>query len=173
MKVVLLQDIKGTGKKGDVKEVSDGYARNFLFPKKLAREVTASVMNELTNKKNAEDHKRQLELLQAEKIKSEIDGEAFTVKAKSGAGDRLFGSVTTKEIAASIEEKTGHAIDRRKILLDRDIKQYGKYEVSVKIYSGITRLMKVIITSFCKKERTLRSKKHPIHPIILFWTKLA
>lgn len=145
MKVVLLQDIKGTGKKGDVKEVSDGYARNFLFPKKLAQEVTASVMNELTNKKSAEDHRKQLELEQAKEVKNGIDGKEFIVKAKSGAGDRLFGSVTTKEIASSIEEKTGYAIDRRKIALEKDIKQYGKYEVTVKIHSGITANIIVVV----------------------------
>lgn len=145
MKVVLLQDIKGNGKKGDVKEVSDGYARNFLFPRKLAREVTASVMNELTNKKSAEEHKKQLEWEQAEKIKSDIDGKKFVIKAKSGAGDRLFGSVTTKEIALVIEEETGYSIDRRKIALDRDIKQYGKYEVVLKIHSGISAGITVVV----------------------------
>ncbi len=145
MKVVLLEDVKGTGKKGDVKEVSDGFARNFLFPKKLAQEVNASVINELTNKKSAEDHKKKLELVEAESVKEKIDGKSYSIKAKSGAGGRLFGSVTTKEIASAIKEQSGCDVDRRKIQLDTDIKQHGSYEVTVKIYSGVQAILTIVV----------------------------
>jgi large subunit ribosomal protein L9 len=145
MKVVLLKDIKGTGKKGDVAEVSDGYARNYLFPRKLAQEVTASVMNEITNKRNAEQHKKQLELDDANRIRDEINGKEFVIKAKSGTGDRLFGSVTAKEIAVAIAEKTGNDVDRRKIQLEKEIKHFGRYEVSIKIYSGVTADVVVVV----------------------------
>jgi len=145
MKVVLLEDIKGTGKKGDVKDVSDGYARNYLFPKKLARQVTASVINELEGKKKAEEHRRKAETEQAEQQKKLIDGEFFIIKAKSGSGGRLFGSVTTKEIATSIFNKTGCEIDRRRIILDADIKQYGNYDITVKIHSGVSAVITIVV----------------------------
>ena len=145
MRVVLLEDIKGTGKKGDVKEVSDGYARNYLLPKKLARQMTASVVNEITNRKNAEDHKRKVELEQANRDKEAIDGRAFVVKAKSGSGGRLFGSVTTKEISAVIKQETGCDIDRRRISLDTDIKQYGSYEVAIKIHTGVNAAVTIVV----------------------------
>jgi len=145
MKVVLLEDVKGTGKKGDVKEVSDGYARNFLLPRKLARQLTASVMNELQGRKAAEEHKKKTEIEEAKLQKQLIDGEFFIVKAKSGSGGRLFGSVTTKEIAAAIFEKTGCEVDRRRIILNTDIKQYGSYDVTVKIHSGVNALITVVV----------------------------
>ena len=145
MKVILLEDIKGSGKKGDVKDVSDGYARNYLFPKKLARQVTASVLNEIEGRKSAEEHKKKTEAEQAEQQKRLIDGEFFIIKAKSGAGGRLFGSVTTKEIAASIFRKTGCEIDRRRIVLDTDIKQYGSYDVTVKIHSGVNAAITIVV----------------------------
>ena len=145
MKVVLLEDIKGTGKKGDVKDVSVGYARNYLFPKKMAQELTASIMNELKSKKSSEEHKKQQEIEQAQNDRDLLDGQGYIVKAKSGSGGRLFGSVTTKEIAQAIKDKSGCDIDRRKIILESDIKQYGSYDVTVKIHSGISAKIIVIV----------------------------
>ena len=145
MKVLLLEDIKGTGKKGDVKDVSDGYARNFLLPKKLAQQVTAGVMNELKNKKEAEEFKRKLEVDRAHEYKELIEGQGYIVKAKAGSGGRLFGSITTKEIAQSIKDKSGCDIDRRKIILENEIKHYGSYDVAVKIYTGISANITVIV----------------------------
>ena len=138
MKVVLLSDVKGTGKKGDIKEVSDGFARNFLLPKKLAQVVTPNILNDINNKKKAEEHKKQQELDQANQDRALLDGQAYVVRAKSGSGGRLFGSVTTREIAEAIKNKSGIEIDRRNIVLENDIKQYGSYEVIIKIHTGIT-----------------------------------
>jgi len=138
MKVVLLEDIKGTGKKGDIKDVSDGYARNFLFPKKLAKELTSSLMNDIANKKKADEHRKQQELEQAYKDRDLLEGQAYVIKAKSGTGGRLFGSVTTKEIAAAIKDKSNIDVDKRNIILESDIKQHGRYDVTIKIFTGIT-----------------------------------
>ena len=138
MKVVLLEDVKGTGKRDDIKEVSDGYARNFLFPKKLAKEATPTILNDIKNKKKAEEHKRQLELEQAQKDRDLLDGQGYVIKAKSGTGGRLFGAVTTKEIAQVIKDKSNIDVDRKKIILETDIKQHGSYEVEIKVHSGIS-----------------------------------
>ena len=138
MKVVLLQDIKGTGKKDQLIEVSDGYARNFLFPRKLAREANAEALGELQSKKSAQDHKKAVELQAAQDVAAKIGGKTFVITAKAGSGDRLFGSVTSKEIAAAIAKNTGCEIDKRKVALDKDIKAFGSYTVTVKIYPGVT-----------------------------------
>lgn len=138
MKVVLLEDIKGTGKKGDIKEVSDGYARNFLLPKKLAKEATTSLMNDIENKKKAEERRKKVELEQAYMDRDLLEGQAYVVRAKSGSGGRLFGSITTKEVAVAIKDKSNIDIDKRNIIIEEDIKQYGRYDVLIKIHSGIT-----------------------------------
>ena len=137
MKVVLLEDIKGTGKKGDIKDVSDGYARNFLLPKKMAQELTSTLLNDINNKKNADTHRKQMELEQATKDRDLLEGQAYVIKAKSGTGGRLFGSVTTKEVAQAIKDKSNIDIDRKKIVLETDIKTYGRYDVTIKIHTGI------------------------------------
>lgn len=138
MKVVLLSDIKGTGKKDDIVEVSDGYARNFLFPKKLAREATSSAVNEVKGKNSAKQHRADVELAAAKDVAGKIDGKKLVIRAKAGTGDRLFGSVTSKEIAEEIKKATGCEVDKRKILLDRDIKSFGTYTVTVKVYQGVS-----------------------------------
>ncbi len=138
MKVVLLQDIKGTGRKDELVEVSDGYARNFLFPRKLAKEATNSAINEVNTKQSAIEHRKEVELENAKEIASKIDGKKFVIKAKAGSGDRLFGSVTAKEIAAAVSEDAGVDVDKRKISLDKDIKAFGSYEVPVKICQGVS-----------------------------------
>lgn len=138
MKVVLLQDVKGTGKKDELVNVSDGYARNFLMPHKLAKEATAGVLNELQSKQASIDHKKEVELAEAKKAAEKMDQKTFIIKAKAGENDRLFGSVTPKEIAAAIEKETGVAVDKRKIALESDIKSFGNYEVSVKVHTGVS-----------------------------------
>jgi len=137
MKVVLLQDIKGSGKKNDIIEVSDGYARNYLFPRNLATAATAGKVGEINDKKNAEDHRRAVELENAKQIAALIDGKSVTIHAKAGSGDRLFGAITSKEISAAISEQLGVEIEKRKISVERDIKNYGSYEVNIKIYTGV------------------------------------
>ena len=101
-------------------------------------------MNEITNKKSSEAHRKKVEMESAEGTAAALEGQKLIIKAKAGANDRLFGSVTTKEIAGIIKEKTGQDIDRRKIVLDKDIKQFGQYEVDVKIYSGVS--AKIIVS---------------------------
>ena len=145
MKVVLLQDIKGTGKKDDIVEVSDGYARNYLFPKKFAKAVNAVILNEISNKKKAQQHKKEMELEAANAIAADIEGRVFTINAKAGSSERLFGSVTAKDVAEAINRATGHEIDRRKINLDRDIKQFGEYEITVKVYSEVTAKITLLV----------------------------
>ena len=147
MKVVLLQDIKGTGKKDQLVEVSDGYARNYLFARKLAKPATTSAINEVTTKQEAVEHHKQVELDGAKALAAKIDGGKYVVKAKAGSGDRLFGSVTAKEIAAEIKNSAGCEVDKRKIVLDRDIKAFGSYEVAVKIYNGVTAKITVEVVS--------------------------
>lgn len=137
MKVVLLQDIKGTGKRDELVEVSDGYARNFLFPRKLAKEATNSAINEINTKQNAIEHRKEVELENAKEIAAKINGKTFVINAKAGSGDRLFGSVTAKEIAEAVSKAEGVEIDKRKISLDKDIKAFGTYEVPVKICQGV------------------------------------
>ena len=132
MKVVLLADVKGVGKKGELINAAEGYARNFLLPRKLAKEANAQVMNEL---KNAEASK-------AYKVKTET----VRITAKAGQGGRLFGSVTAKEIAQEIKKQYGFDIDKRKIHLDTDIKAFGGYHIEVKLYNGITAKLAVSVT---------------------------
>ncbi len=137
MKVVLKQDIKGTGKKDEVVEVSPGYARNFLFPKGLAVEASAGALNDVQNKNSAKQFKLETELAMAKSQAAKIDGQKLTIHAKAGQGGRLFGAVTAKDIGDAILTATGEAVDKRKIVLEKDIKSFGEYEVEVKVHSGV------------------------------------
>ncbi len=138
MKVILLQDIKSTGKKDDIVEVSDGYARNFLFPKKIAIEATNSAINVVVGKNESKKHKAEAELEDAKILAARLDGRKIVIKAKAGSSDRLFGSVTTKDIAEQLQKDSNIIIDKRKIVLENDIKTFGTYEVLVKIYTNVT-----------------------------------
>ena len=145
MKVILLADVKGTGKKGELHEVSDGYARNFLLPKKLAKEATADNINtmRMTDKANAE--KRQKEREEAFAISQRLKEVTVVVKAKGGGAGRLFGSVTTQEIADALKKQENISIDKRKIVLDEQIKTVGLYTVKCKLGYEITAEMKLKI----------------------------
>lgn len=138
MKVVLLQDVKGSGKKGELVTVSDGYARNFLFPRKLAKEVNAQVMNELRNHEEAARYREETERKAAQDAAAKLDGKTVKLYAKAGQGGRLFGSVTVKEIAEELKKTFDLDIDKRKIVLSQDIKAFGTYECEIKLYSGIS-----------------------------------
>jgi large subunit ribosomal protein L9 len=144
MKVILNEDVKGKGKKGDIVNVSDGYARNFLFPKKLAREATAENLNAVKIKKEAEKHKKAVEKQNAADVAQKIMGLTVTVPAKMGESGRLFGAITAKEVAAALKEEHGIDIDKRKIVMDH-IKETGEYTVQVKVYAEISTGLKVII----------------------------
>lgn len=138
MKVVLLEDIKGSGKKGELINVSDGYARNYLFPRKLAKEANSQAMNELKNAEEAKVHKLKVETDSAQNTANLINGKSVKLYAKAGQGGRLFGSITAKEIAEELKKQFKVDIDKRKISLDGDIKAFGTYECEIKLYNGIT-----------------------------------
>ena len=132
MKVILLQDVKKLGKKGDVIEASDGYARNYLFPKKLATEATANELHVLNAKKENERKKKLAELEEAQKLAAELKGKEVTIEAKAGDGGRLFGAITNK------------SIDKKKVVIGT-IKVAGGYDVEVKLYPEVSTKMKVVI----------------------------
>lgn len=137
MKVILMADVKGKGKKGDLVNVPDGYARNCLFPKKLAQEATNQALSELKNAKDSEAHKIEVEKAHANDIKNKISEKPIKILAKSGKSGKLFGSITSKEIASEIEKAYNVSIDKRKVHLKEDIKSCGTYECEVKLYIGI------------------------------------
>lgn len=145
MQVILLSDVRGRGKKGDLIKVSDGYARNCLLPKKLAKEATAQALNELDNAKKAMQHRIEEEIKKAKEEMAVIDGKIVKISAKAGNGGRLFGSITAKEVATEIEKNYNVSIDKRKISLNGEIKSLGSYEFEVKLYNGINAKMTVIV----------------------------
>lgn len=136
MKVILLADVKGQGKKGELRNVSDGYARNFLFPKNLAMEANTAALNELKNREAAEAYHIAEEKKTAADAAAKLDGKTLVLHAKAGASGKLFGAVTAKEVAEAVQKEFGLAIDRRKMSLN-DIKSYGEYTAEVKLYAGI------------------------------------
>lgn len=144
MKVILLQDVKKIGKKGEVIEVSDGYARNFLFPRKLAEEATASNLHILNNKKENERKQKLAELEAAQKLAGELKGKEIKITAKTGENGKLFGAITSKDIAGLIKEQYKVEVDKKKIVMDT-IKVAGGYEIDVKLYPEVSTKMKVII----------------------------
>lgn len=144
MKVVLLTDVKGSGKKGELVNVSDGYARNFLFPRKLAKEANAQAMNELKNAQAAAEHKIQVEKDNANSAKEKLDGKSVKIIAKAGQGGKLFGSVTSKEIAEAIKAQYQVEIDKRRIEAS-DIKAFGMFECEIKLYTGISAKIYVVV----------------------------
>lgn len=137
MKVVLKQDVKGLGKKGELVNTSDGYARNFLFPKGLAVEANAQSLTELKNREQAAKYKVETEIAAAKKAASELEGKTIVITAKAGANGKLFGSVTSKEIAEKVKAQFGIETDKRKIAVE-DIKQFGTYQFEIKLYQGIS-----------------------------------
>lgn len=145
MKVILTQDVKGTGKKGELVNVADGYARNFLLLKNMAIEATPSAMNELKNREASEKHRVETELALAKEISSKLDGKTVKLFAKAGSAGRIFGSVTTKEISEAIEAEFNYAIDRRKIAIESDIKQCGSYTATLNLGSGVKATVTVIV----------------------------
>ncbi len=145
MKVILLADVKGHGKKGELCNVSDGYARNFLFPKKLAIEADATAMNELRNRENAAAHHKAEEQAAAQAIFDKINGKDVVIKAKAGASGKLFGAVTSKEVAAEITHLFSVSIDKKKISMN-DIKSFGQFSADVKLHSGITAKVNVVVS---------------------------
>lgn len=137
MKVVLKQDVKNIGKKDELHEVSDGYARNYLLPRGLASVADNSAVNEVNAKEASRKHHAAVELAEAEATAAKLNGETVIIKAKAGQGGRLFGAVTPKDIADALKQQ-GFNIDKRKITIEgKEIKNFGTYEVEAKIYVGV------------------------------------
>ena len=137
MKVILLKDIKGTGKKDQIIEASDGYARNFLFPKGLAREANATNLNAIENAKSAQKHREDVERAKAEEIRKEISGKVIRITARGAEGGKLYGSVTAQEIADALNKQYGVKVENRKIDV-ANIRNAGDFTVNVWLYAGIT-----------------------------------
>lgn len=137
MKVILLADVKGHGKQGELVNVSDGYARNFLFPRNLAKEANAAAMAEFKSKAQAVEHHYEEEKAAAQKTAALIDGQKVVIKAKAGASGKLFGSVTSKEVASELNRLLGTSIDKKKLTV-ADIKNYGEYTATVKLFTDIS-----------------------------------
>ena len=147
MKVILTADVKGQGKKDQMVEVSDGYARNFLFPKKLAIPADSKSINEMKNKEASKQHKIDVEIAEAKEIAEKLEKINVVIKATSGSDSRLYGAVTVKEIADSLSEQFDITIDKRKIVLDKPIKNYGEYTLDVKLYTKVTGKLRVSVVS--------------------------
>ena len=137
MKVILLKDIKGTGKKDQIIEASDGFARNFLFPKGLAREASATNLNAIENAKAAQKHREDVERAKAEETRKALSGKANKLVARGAEGGRLYGSVTAQEIADELFKQYGVKVEKRRIDV-ANIRNAGDFTVSVWLYAGIT-----------------------------------
>ncbi|MDD2494515.1 MAG: 50S ribosomal protein L9 [Tissierellia bacterium] len=146
MKVILLEDVKNVGKKGDIINAKDGYARNFLFPKNLAIEATPSNLKNLENAKKIQDEKEKEIYEEAKKLEEELTKITIVIKSKAGENGKLFGSITNKEIADNLEAEKGVSIDKRKIELEEAIKSVGEYSVKVRLHPKVVAKLNVIVT---------------------------
>ena len=144
MDVILMQDVKSLGKKGQKVTVSDGYARNFLMPKGLAKAADAQALNELKNREASAQFKKAEELRIAKENKETLEGKTVRVSARAGAGGKLFGTVTSKEIATALSEQYNVEIDKRKITVE-DIKTFGTYEFTIRLHTEVTVSMYVLV----------------------------
>ncbi len=144
MKVILTQDVKAQGKKGQLINVSDGYARNYLFPKGLAVEANNQALNDMKNKEMAKAHKIEVERGEANEIKERLEGCCVKISAAGGTDGRLYGSVTSKDVAEALEQQFGISIDRRKIDMDA-VRSYGNFSFDVKLYNGVTGKINLIV----------------------------
>jgi len=147
MQVILLKDVKGLGKAGEVKKVSDGYARNMLLPKKLVMEASESNLKVLERKRAEIEAQRAMDKQVAEDVKAKLEGKALTLSTKAGEGGRLFGAITSKDIAEQIEREYKLQLDKKKIDLSSPIKTVGEHEVELKLFQGVTAKVKVNVVS--------------------------
>lgn len=145
MEVILIQDVKSLGKKGDVVKVSDGYARNFILPKKLGVEATKQNLHNLKVQKDAEDRRKQEILAEARELAEKLKTSTVNLEIKTGEGGKTFGSISTKEIATALNEQSGLELDRKKIQLAEPIKNAGTYTVGVKLHPKVTVELKVVV----------------------------
>lgn len=145
MKVILTKDVKGKGKKGEMVNVSDGYARNYLLPQGLAIEASATAVNDLKNKESAKQFKIQTERAEAKALAEKLKEITIVYQLEAGADGKTYGSVTSKEIAEKLESLYGIVIDKRKIVLDKPIKSFGIFELDVKLYPEVIGKLKIQI----------------------------
>ncbi len=145
MKLILLQDVKGQGKKGELVNVSDGYARNFLLPRNLAMVADAQAMNELRNKEESVKYHKEMDKKAAEESAAVLKGKTVVIKARAGQKGKLFGSVTTKEVAEAINNQLKVEVDKRKISMN-DIKAFGTYTAEIKLLQGVSATVEVEVT---------------------------
>lgn len=150
MKVILLCDVKGQGKKEDILTVSDGYARNYLFPRKWAMEATPASIKDIERKRAAEEQKERERRAEAQEQAQALAGKVIRVTAKSGETGRLYGSVTNQEIADELKKQYGYEADKRKVECE-PIRQTGEYEVTVGVYTGVSAKMKVLVSGTGEK----------------------
>ena len=148
MKVILTQDVKGQGKKDQMVEVSDGYARNFLFPRKLAKPADNQAVTELKNKEASRQHKIDTDRAAAKDIAEKLTAVLLKFKVGAGADGHLYGSVTTKDISEALQAQFGIEIDKRKLVMNDPIKAYGKYEIEAKLYTEVAGKVFVLV---CEK----------------------
>ncbi|QWU16271.1 large subunit ribosomal protein L9 [Paenibacillus sophorae] len=146
MKVIFIKDVKGQGKKGQIKEVSEGYATNFLLPRGMARPATEGNMKTLENQAAAEQRRKEQEKEEAQQLGEKLSGLELTMKAKAGEGGRLFGAITSKQIAEALAKANGITIDKRKIELDEPIRHLGTTQVHVKLHTEVKAVLKVQVT---------------------------
>ena len=147
MKVILLDNIKGVGKKDEVINASDGYARNFLFPKKLAVEANAENMSKLNNKKEANNYRKDLEKQEAQEIAKKLKGILLKMRVKAGENGKIFGGVTAKEISENLKAQYNMEIDKKKVDLKEPIKTLGSFQVNIKLYEGVVGTLKLEVIS--------------------------
>lgn len=148
MKVILLADVKGQGKKNDVIDVSDGYGKNFLIPRKLAKVADAQSLNDVKQKEDARLYRIETEKKEARELAEKLKAIMVKIPASSGADGRLYGSITSKDIVEKLQADHGIVIDKRKIVMNDPIKAYGKYEIDVKLYTEISGKINVLV---CEK----------------------
>ena len=147
MKVILKQDVHNLGKKNDMVNVNDGYAINFLIPKGMAMEVSATAVNEMKMRQNAEKSRKENELANAKKIQGKINDISLTFISKAGENGKLFGSITSKDISEKLEKEHKISIDKRKINLPEAIKALGTHEIEIKLHQGVSSTLKVIVVN--------------------------
>ncbi|MBR2472002.1 MAG: 50S ribosomal protein L9 [Clostridia bacterium] len=145
MKVILNQDVKGQGKKGDMINVSDGYARNFLLPKGLATEATKSAINEMKGKADAKAYREEKELEAAKELAAKIESVSVVIESKSGDNGKLFGSITSGDVADALKMQGHIVVDKKKIVLHDPIKSVGEYSLPVKVHAGVSATLKVTV----------------------------
>jgi large subunit ribosomal protein L9 len=145
MRVLLLKDVKGLGHAGDIKEVTGGHAQNYLFPNRLAQPVTEGAVKQAQDLQDAAARKRERKTLEAQKLAAKLDGRVLTFKARTGEGDRLYGSITNADIAEALAKATGQEIDRKYIELEHPIKMLGEHPITIKVGSGFTARITAVV----------------------------